>query len=106
MSDFRLELAKSGASKCGICEEKIPKGVVRVGKKEFNSQRAKMYGPYDKWHMVECFAKNREELEYFDAGDAMAGFMTLGPKVWFIFKGHIFSENSRSPKITKEINAC
>ena len=25
MKDFRLELAKSGASKCGVCEEKIKK---------------------------------------------------------------------------------
>ena len=25
MSDFRLEYAKSGASKCGVCEEKIAK---------------------------------------------------------------------------------
>ena len=25
MKDFRLEYAKSGASKCGVCEEKIPK---------------------------------------------------------------------------------
>ena len=38
-----------------------------------------MYGPYDKWHHISCFVKNREELEYFDAGESMAGFMTLGP---------------------------
>ena len=25
LSDFRLEYAKSGASKCGVCEEKIKK---------------------------------------------------------------------------------
>ena len=25
MKDFRLELAKSGASKCGVCDEKIKK---------------------------------------------------------------------------------
>ena len=25
MSDFRLEYAKSGGSKCGVCEEKIGK---------------------------------------------------------------------------------
>ena len=38
-----------------------------------------MYGPYDRWHHVKCFAEKREELEYFDAGDKMAGFNTLGP---------------------------
>ena len=36
-----------------------------------------MYGPYDRWHHIECFAKNREDLEFFDAGEKMAGFMTL-----------------------------
>ena len=30
---------------------------VRVGKKIYDSQRAKMYGPYDKWHMIDCFVK-------------------------------------------------
>ena len=81
MKDFRLELAKSGAAKCKVCEEKIKKGEARISKKEYNSQRAKMYGPYDAWHHISCFAEKREELEYFDAGDAMAGFMLLGPEV-------------------------
>jgi hypothetical protein len=48
MKDFRTEYAKSGVSKCGACEEKIPKGHVRIGKKEYDSTRAKMYGPYDR----------------------------------------------------------
>ena len=81
LNDFRLEYAKSGASTCGICEEKIKKGEARISKKEFNSERAKMYGPYDAWHHIPCFAEKREEMEYFDAGDAMAGFMLLGPEV-------------------------
>ena len=34
MKDFRLELTKSGASKCGVCKEKIEMGEVRVGKKD------------------------------------------------------------------------
>ena len=83
MKDFRLEYAKSGASKCGVCEEKIKKvsklrwiaifswqikeltydfffqNEVRAGKKEYESQRAKMYGPYDKWHHLDCFVKVR-----------------------------------------------
>jgi len=77
MKDFRLEYAKSGAAKCGVCEEKIKKNEVRVGKKIYDSQRAKMYGPYDKWHMIDCFVKERESLEYFDGGEQMAGFNTL-----------------------------
>ena len=46
--EFRTEYAKSGGSVCGICEEKIPKAAVRIGKKEYESTRAKMYGPYDR----------------------------------------------------------
>ena len=30
MKDFRLELAKSGASKCGVCEEKIAKVPLQI----------------------------------------------------------------------------
>jgi hypothetical protein len=48
MKEFRTEYAKSGASTCGVCEEKIPKGAVRIGKKEYETTRAKMYGPYDR----------------------------------------------------------
>ena len=36
-----------------------------------------MYGPYDKWHHVTCFAEKRDHLEYYDAGEKMAGFMKL-----------------------------
>ena len=86
MKDFRTELAKSGASKCGACEEKIKKGEARIGKKEYDSQRAKMYGPYDRWYMVQCFVEKREELGYYDAGEAMAGFMLLGPEVRFCYE--------------------
>ena len=81
MKDFCLENAKSGASKCGVCKEKIKMGNVRVGKKEYDSQRAKMYKPYFKWHHILCFVDQREMLEYFDAGDAMAGFTLLGREV-------------------------
>ena len=35
---------------------------VRVGKKIYDSQRAKMYGPYDKWHMIDCFVKVRDVI--------------------------------------------
>ena len=81
MKDFRLELAKSGKANCGACKEKIKKGGARIGKKEFDSQRAKLFGPYERWYMVDCFVEKREELGYFDAGEAMAGFMLLGPEV-------------------------
>ena len=36
-----------------------------------------MYGPYDRWHHISCFAEKREDLEYFDSGEKMGGFMSL-----------------------------
>ena len=36
-----------------------------------------MNGPYDKWHHISCFAEKRDDLEYHDSGEKMAGFMTL-----------------------------
>jgi hypothetical protein len=62
MKDFRTELAKSGASGCGVCEEKIPKGSVRIGKKEYESTRAKMYGPYDKYVKISFETKIKKGL--------------------------------------------
>jgi len=52
--------------------------LARIGKKDYDSDRAKAYGPYDRWHHVSCFASKREELEFFDAGEDLKGFMTLG----------------------------
>lgn len=98
LKDFRLEYAKSGASKCGVCEEKIPKGEVRAGKKEYESQRAKMYGPYDRWHHIACFVEKREDLEYFDSGDAMAGFKTLSADDQASVKSKIKAVKRKSPK--------
>ena len=30
------------------------------------------------WHHVDCFVKKREELEWFDSGENLPGFFTLG----------------------------
>ena len=126
LKDFRLEYAKSGGSKCGVCEEKIKKvfinlstckclttfsifflvpenddlsfqNEVRAGKKDFESQRAKMYGPFDRWHHIPCFVKQREELEYFDDGEAMGGFMTLSPDDQAMVKSAIKAMKRKSP---------
>ena len=37
---------------------------VRLGKKEYDSLRAKMYGPMDMWYHVDCFIAKRDELEF------------------------------------------
>ncbi|XP_053378443.1 poly [ADP-ribose] polymerase 1-like [Mercenaria mercenaria] len=62
--DFNTEYAKSGKSTCRGCEDKIAKNEVRISRKDFESQRAKMYGPQDLWHHVDCFVENRDELDF------------------------------------------
>jgi poly [ADP-ribose] polymerase len=82
-SDYAVEYAKSNRSECRGCGNKIDKVIVkntphgmynnqlivfqdevRVSKKDYESQRAKMYGPVDLWHHIQCFVDNREELEF------------------------------------------
>jgi len=77
IKDFRTEYAKSGAAKCRTCEEKIAKGEVRIAKKDYDDDRAKMYGPMDRWHHAKCFIKNREKYEFFTSADNLAGLNTL-----------------------------
>ncbi|XP_063237914.1 poly [ADP-ribose] polymerase [Bacillus rossius redtenbacheri] len=77
LKDFVLEYAKSSRSECRGCETKIAKGLVRISKKDYESESALMYGPVDRWHHTECFAKKRDELEFFDSGKNLPGFMTL-----------------------------
>nr|XP_045597735.1 poly [ADP-ribose] polymerase 1-like isoform X1 [Procambarus clarkii] len=77
MLDFLTEYAKSGRAMCRGCETKISKGEIRISKKEFDSDRAKMYGPVDQWHHVDCFVKKREELQFFESGDMLPGYNTL-----------------------------
>ncbi|CAI9730721.1 [ADP-ribose] polymerase 1-like [Octopus vulgaris] len=78
VSDFKAEYAKSNRSKCRGCEEKIDKDALRLSKKDFTSERAKMYGPQDTWYHVDCFVKNRDELEFADKSvDDIVGYKTL-----------------------------
>lgn len=62
--DYTTEYAKSGKSTCRGCQDKIAKDKVRISKKDFESVRAKMYGPQDLWHHVDCFVENRDELQF------------------------------------------
>jgi len=77
LKDYRTEYAKSGAAKCRICEEKIAKGEVRICKKDYDDDRAKQYGPLDRWYHLKCFADNREQLMFFCSGSKLAGLNTL-----------------------------
>lgn len=77
--DFTTEYAKSNRSTCRGCDNKIDKDEVRVSKKDFETQRAKMYGPQDLWYHIDCFVKDREELEFATDmnPEKITGFRTL-----------------------------
>ncbi|KAK6179955.1 hypothetical protein SNE40_012198 [Patella caerulea] len=74
---FTTEYAKSNRSTCRGCEDKIDKGLIRVSKKEFDSQRAKMYGPQELWHHVDCFVDKKDELEFNVDIKQITGFKSL-----------------------------
>ncbi|NP_001191521.1 poly-(ADP-ribose) polymerase I [Aplysia californica] len=80
--DFNTEYAKSGKSRCRGCEENIAKDSLRISKKEYESQRAKMYGPQDLWHHVDCFVDKRDELGFTEQSDPsiIKGFAKLKPE--------------------------
>ncbi|KAK0056913.1 poly [ADP-ribose] polymerase 1 [Biomphalaria pfeifferi] len=80
--EFATEYAKSGRSQCRGCDSFIAKDSLRVSKKEFESQRAVMYGPQDLWHHVDCFVENREELGFTSemSPTEIKGFAKLKPE--------------------------
>ncbi|KAK7070987.1 Poly [ADP-ribose] polymerase 1 [Halocaridina rubra] len=77
LKDYTVEYAKSNRAKCRLCEDKINKDEVRISKKDYDNERAKMYGPQDMWHHVDCFLKRRVELEFFEDAEHIPGFNTL-----------------------------
>ena len=77
LDDFNVEYAKSASSKCGICEEAIKKGDVRIGKKIYNTRMAKLNGPYDRWHHLQCFAEKAQSLEFYKPGEDLPGLASL-----------------------------
>jgi len=42
----------------------VAQNEVRLSKKDYESMRAKMYGPQDLWYHVDCFIAKRDELEF------------------------------------------
>jgi poly [ADP-ribose] polymerase len=63
-NDFNVEYAKSNRSTCRGCDSKIDKDDVRISKKDYETERAKMYGPQDAWYHVDCFKDNRDDLDF------------------------------------------
>ncbi|XP_071539623.1 poly [ADP-ribose] polymerase 1 [Panulirus ornatus] len=89
MKDFVVEYAKSGRAMCRGCEEKIKKDEVRISKKDYDSERSRMYGPVDLWHHIDCFVKKRTELEFFESGDMLPGYNTLSADDKKLLKGKL-----------------
>ncbi|KAF6202111.1 hypothetical protein GE061_004509 [Apolygus lucorum] len=77
LKDFKIEYAKSSRAACKGCEDKLAKGEVRISKKDYETDNAKRFGGMDRWHHIECFAKLRDELEFFECGDQLPGFGEL-----------------------------
>ncbi|XP_047097726.1 LOW QUALITY PROTEIN: poly [ADP-ribose] polymerase [Schistocerca piceifrons] len=76
-NDFTVEYAKSSRATCRGCDTKIDKGEVRISKKDFESDAGKRFGGEERWHHVECFAKNRDFFEFWEDGAMLPGFKTL-----------------------------
>src|SRR5262249_47568320 len=77
IADFKVEYAKSKQSKCRLCESFIDKDVVRISKKNYDSDNAKRFGPMDDWHHLDCFVANRETLSFYVSGQLIPGFKSL-----------------------------
>nr|XP_034188082.1 poly [ADP-ribose] polymerase [Osmia lignaria] len=73
LGDFLVQYAKSNKSTCKACEERIVQGEIRISKKDFESEHGRRYGGIDRWHHLECFAKVRESLEFYESGDVLPG---------------------------------
>ena len=76
-NDFKVEYAKSGKSKCKLCEEFIPKGDVRISKLDYTSETAIRFGPHDRWFHIDCFVTSRQELEFYGSASDIPNFDDL-----------------------------
>ncbi|XP_026467314.1 poly [ADP-ribose] polymerase-like [Ctenocephalides felis] len=77
LSDFGIEYAASSRAACRGCEQKIAKDEIRIKKTVYDTEIGMKYGGQALWHHLECFAKMRTELEYFESGDILPGFKSL-----------------------------
>uniref|UniRef100_U5EZI1 Poly [ADP-ribose] polymerase n=1 Tax=Corethrella appendiculata TaxID=1370023 RepID=U5EZI1_9DIPT len=77
LKDYGVEYAASGRAVCRGCEIKILKDEIRVKKLAYDTEVAMKYGPQPLWHHLDCFAKIRNELGYFETGEALPGYKLL-----------------------------
>lgn len=77
LNDFTIQYAKSNRSTCRGCEAKIAKDEVRVSKKNYESEQAKMIGGVDEWYHLACFSSVRQDLQFESSGKFIPGFEDL-----------------------------
>lgn len=77
VKDFGIEYAKSGRAACRGCELKINKDEVRVCKTVFDTEVGMKYGGQKLWHHLECFARLRSDVGWFDTGENLPGYKQL-----------------------------
>uniref|UniRef100_A0A336MUR8 Poly [ADP-ribose] polymerase n=2 Tax=Culicoides sonorensis TaxID=179676 RepID=A0A336MUR8_CULSO len=77
LKDYGVEYAASGRATCAGCQIKILKDVVRIKKTVYDTEVGMKYGGQAIWHHVDCFAKLRDELGFFESGDKLPGFNIL-----------------------------
>ncbi|XP_022647178.1 poly [ADP-ribose] polymerase-like isoform X2 [Varroa destructor] len=76
--EYSVEYSKSSRAACRSCEEFIAKHQVRISKMEYDSERARSYGPYPGWYHVDCFVAKRESLGWYLPGTDLPGYKSLG----------------------------
>lgn len=77
LKDYGVEYSASGRATCCGCQIKILKDVVRVKKTVYDTEVGMKYGGQPLWHHLDCFAKVRDDLGYYESGDKLPGFNTL-----------------------------
>ncbi|KAH8292667.1 hypothetical protein KR044_013023 [Drosophila immigrans] len=77
IKDFEIQYAKSGRAACRGCELKIIKDEVRVSKTVYDTEVGMKYGGQKLWHHLECFARLRSDVGWFDTGENLPGYKLL-----------------------------
>lgn len=75
--DFLVEYAKSNRAKCNLCEEKIDKDSIRLGKLDYEAETQWRGGPVPRWFHIECFVKSQQQLEFFGQVEKIKNFEDL-----------------------------
>lgn len=77
INDFGIEYAVSGRAACSGCQQKIPKGEIRIKKLFHDTEVGMRFGGQAVWHHVECFAQLRAELGWFASAEMLPGYNKL-----------------------------